>query len=76
MQFKTYFTFFVALFYLTLHSKTGNLVIAQYPNDYLEFDNSINNEVNPYYTPRGRQYDEPDQSREEVATVSIEKTIQ
>ena len=76
MQFKTYFTFFVALFYLTLYSKTGSLVIAQYPNDYFEFDNSINNEVNPYYTPRARQYDESDQSREEVATVSIEKTIQ
>jgi len=71
MQFKRYFAVFLISFYLSLLSRNGHFVVSQYPNDYFEFENSINNDVNPYYAPRARQYEEPDQINNEVATATL-----
>ena len=76
MSFKRYFILLVVTFNVLL-SRNQCLVCSQYTSDYFEFDNTMTNDVLPYYPSRvGRQYeDNDDPIKNEIAAVIFRISI-
>ncbi len=77
MSFKRYFKLFVFTFYALLN-RNQSLVCCQYASDYFDFDNTMTNDVRPYYQSRGgRQYEDTDDPiKDEIASVIFRMNIQ
>ena len=70
MSFKRYLKLLVLTFYVLLN-RNQCLVCSQYNSDYFDFDNTMTNDVRPYYESRGgRQYEDTDDPiKDEIASV-------
>ena len=77
MSLKRYFKLLVVTFYVLLN-RNQCLVCSQYTSDYIDFDNTMSNDVRPHYQSRGgRQYEDTDDPiKDEIASVIFSITTQ